>query len=264
MNLTTYWSTAVRFPMAATEPMNQTQKQTLSNDESRSAPELRGTEARSRTVDESRFDGVLLTEPDSPFRPPPATRSTTAVTIGGPLDPAAPRALWRLIQIGETAGLVTPADQEAITEAFGRTARRASIDRALAHARCGVTELYVLVTLFAAEPRPVGRQTLAHETLADSGSLRLALERLEALAAISPGAGSAGEPPVMLTSSGRGLAAILVYRVLRLAVSLRPEQDERAETMPAEHRRRFHPASATPGASAPDDSTKTHATTNQP
>ena len=166
---------------------------------------------------------IMKTYTNGCFRSLRSTRSTADDTIGGALEPTAPRALWRLIQIGETAGLVTPADQDAIVDAFGNAdRRRESIDRALAHSRCSVTELYILVTLFAAEPRPVSVQTLARETLANSGSLRFALERLEALATISREVGAIGDSPIILTSSGRALSVILMYSVLSVVVSPTP------------------------------------------
>ena len=77
----------------------------------------------------------------------------------------------------------------------------------------------VLVTLFAADPRPVTVQALARDTLVTSGSLGPALERLESLAIVATEAGGTGEPPIRLTSSGRDLSAILIYSVLRAAVA---------------------------------------------
>ena len=167
-----------------------------------------------------------------PFTLLQSTHYTTADAIGGALDPAPPPALCQLIQIGESARLVTLADQDAMVDAFGSAERRrATIDRALNHLQCSATELYILVTLFAAESRPVKVQSLARETLANSGALRFALERLEARAAISREVRAAGEPPVRLTSSGRDLALILMYRVLRSVVSRRHDGAEMAETM---------------------------------
>jgi hypothetical protein len=148
------------------------------------------------------------------------TNPTIPDTIGGTLLTAAPPAFWRMIKIGKTAGLVTPAQQDAIVEAFDNAARaRESIDAALNSSQRSVTEFYILVTLFSAEPRLVSEQTLSRETFANSGSLRFALERLVALAAIAREVDAVGEPHMKLTSSGRALSARLTYSALNAVVS---------------------------------------------
>jgi hypothetical protein len=161
----------------------------------------------------------MKTQSTRPSRPPQSTRTTSDKTIGGALDLAAPRALWRLIQIGETAGLVTPADRTATVTAFGSTARRlVSVGRVLDGFQCSATELYLLVTLFAAS-RPLSCQTLARETLADPASLRSALDHLGTLAATSVEFTADGESLIRLTQSGQARAVMLMYRVLQSALS---------------------------------------------
>ena len=136
-------------------------------------------------------------------------------SLGQPLDPAAPRALWRLVNIGEMAGLLTPTDQDAIVEAF-RTGgqKRTAVDTELERFDCSRTELYVLVTLFSAAPNPVSLQILARETSANSPSLRRSLDHLDKLNAIAAEGPADTELSLQLTSSGLSLAAILMYRVI--------------------------------------------------
>jgi hypothetical protein len=153
---------------------------------------------------------------DKPWR---RTRFEPADSIGQPLDPAAPRALWRLVNIGEMAGLLTTSDQDATIEVFRAGGpKRAAVDAELDRFKCSLMDLYVLVTLFSAAPRPVSLPVLARETYADSLSLRKSLDHLDELDAISAegfaGTGSA----LQLTSSGWSLAVFLIYRVINACI----------------------------------------------
>ena len=149
------------------------------------------------------------------------------------MDLVAPPALWRLIQIGATAGLFAPADRDAIVDALGNPARRPTdLGGVLDEFPTAATELYILVTLFSAA-RPVSRPTLARETLADPASLRTSLDRLAALAAISQELTADGESSIGLTASGLQRAGLLIYLVLRLAVPLKPARAKDAAPLPA-------------------------------
>lgn len=76
--------------------------------------------------------------------------------LGGPLDPSASRALWRLVHIAEMAGLFPSASENLMLDAFrGAERDRPAIAAELARFRCSLNDLYVLVTLFSAAPRAV-------------------------------------------------------------------------------------------------------------
>ncbi|MBI5692303.1 MAG: hypothetical protein HZC55_19650 [Verrucomicrobia bacterium] len=139
-------------------------------------------------------------------------------SIGQSPYPAAPRAFWRLVNIGEMAGLLTAFEPGAIVEAFRSGGqKRNAVDVELTRFKCSLTDLYVLVTLFAAVPWPVSLQILARETCADPCSLRKSLDHLEELNAIffkdRADTGSAFQ----LTPSGQTLAVFLMYRVINAA-----------------------------------------------
>jgi hypothetical protein len=153
---------------------------------------------------------------DKPWRSPRFERSDS---IGQPLDPAAPRALWRLVNIGEMAGLLTTSDQDATIDVF-RTGgqKRAAVDAELDRFKCSLMDLYILVTLFSAAPRPVSLRVLARETYADSLSLRKSLDHLDELAAISAEGLADTRSALQLTSSGWSLAVVLIYRVINASI----------------------------------------------
>ena len=131
-----------------------------------------------------------------------------------------PPAFWRLIEIGEQAGLVTPTDELELSESEETITRtRATVARMLDELRYSATEFYLLVTLFHAAPHSLNLETLARETLADSESLGLALERLHADQAIVAECEEDLEAPVTLTPTGKSLVLLLVYRAFRLAFS---------------------------------------------
>ena len=140
-------------------------------------------------------------------------------TVDAALDPAMPRALLRLVNIAEMAGLITPEDQGLILNAFsGESPRSDSVAHVLDRFQCSVTELYILVTLFAAVPRPVPLAALERETLAHPGLLRSGLDHLHEMAAILTDIRRDTEPAFELTPSGQSLAVFLMYRVIAAIV----------------------------------------------
>jgi hypothetical protein len=146
-----------------------------------------------------------------PLEDPPA--------LGGPLDPLAPRALWRLIQIGEMAGLIGATGQAKLLAAFRPTeARSAGPLAEIGQFRCGLTDLYVLVTLFAASPRPVPIPLLARETLAEASGLRESLDHLDAAGLLETESMPTAEIGLRLSEAGTRLAVLLIYRVLKSIV----------------------------------------------
>lgn len=143
-----------------------------------------------------------------------------ADSVGGALDPAAPRALWRLVHIGEMAGLIQPSDESLILDAFrGPEQGRPAIAAELTRFRCSITDLYVLVTLFSAAPRPVPLFALPRETLAEPMALRRSLDRLDETGTITTRAEPHTEPTLELTSTGFNLAVFVTYRVIRAGIS---------------------------------------------
>jgi hypothetical protein len=135
------------------------------------------------------------------------------------LNPAIPRVLCRLIHLGQTAGLILRADQDLILSAFSSEARtRESVGPVLAQFQCSVTELYILVMLFFAKPRPVPVEVLERETLVPASQLRAGLNHLDELELISVMAADSAEPLVQLTPSGSDLAMWLIYRVIAAIV----------------------------------------------
>jgi hypothetical protein len=132
---------------------------------------------------------------------------------------AMPPAFWRLISIGKAAGL-THAAAGSADPCFGETAARmrASVSRLIAEFHYSATEFYLLVTLFDTAPHPTDLEALARETLADTETLGVALERLHAEQAIEPESEADLESPVVLTPTGRSLALLLMYRVFRAGV----------------------------------------------
>jgi hypothetical protein len=140
-------------------------------------------------------------------------------TLGAALNPAMPRALLRLVNIAEMAGLITPEDQTLILDAFSRESPLSdSVAHVLDRFQCSVTELYVLVTLFAAVPRPVPLSALERETLSHPGLLRSGLDHLHEMAAILTDIRRDTEPAFELTPSGQSLAVFLMYRVIAAIV----------------------------------------------
>lgn len=146
-------------------------------------------------------------------------RLSPADPMGGPLDPAAPRALWRLIHIGEMTGLVPASSESLMLEAFrGAEQGRPAIAAELVRFQCSLTDLYILVTLFSATPRAVPLSVLSRETLADTLSLRKSLDRLDEMRAISTHVDANGRLLIALTSSGLNLAVLVTYRVINASV----------------------------------------------
>jgi hypothetical protein len=136
-------------------------------------------------------------------------------SLGGPLDPAAPRALWRLVGIGEMAGLLVSTSESVMLDAFQRCGKsRSTIDAELERFKCSRTDLYVLVTLFSAAPRAVPLTVLSRETLADPFRLRTSLDHLDAIGAVSAETKPNQEPAVGLSSSGLSFAVLVTYRVI--------------------------------------------------
>jgi len=142
-----------------------------------------------------------------------------AETLDAALIPAMPRALLRLVNIAEMAGLTTPEDQRLILDAFsGESPLSDSVAHVLDRFQCSVTELYILVTLFAAVPRPVPLSVLERETFAHPGLLRSDLDHLHEMAALLTHISRDTEPAIELTPSGQSLAVFLMYRVIAAIV----------------------------------------------
>lgn len=129
---------------------------------------------------------------------------------------ALPPAFWRFIRIGEKAGLVTSTGGlEAGESQYTIAQTQESVARILAKLHYSATEFYLLVTLLHAAPRPVSMETLARETLAESESLGVALDRLHADQAIVAECEEDLEAPVKLTPSGSRLVLLLIYWAFR-------------------------------------------------
>lgn len=138
---------------------------------------------------------------------------------GARLDPATPRALWYLIQIGEMVGLVGPTDETKILNAFQANEDSTCPGAAIvARLDCSVTDLFVLITLFAATPRTVPIPLVARDTIADPAALRTSLNHLHELKAIEPRELPNGEVVPQLTVHGSRLAVLLIYRVIKAVV----------------------------------------------
>lgn len=80
-----------------------------------------------------------------------------------------------------------------------------------------LTELYVLVTLFAAAPHLVTLPILARETQGEPDTLRSTLDHLHGAGAFEIERLSSGESGLRLTSAGSRLAVLLMYRVITAA-----------------------------------------------
>ena len=140
--------------------------------------------------------------------------------LGGPLDPTAPRALWRLLQIGEGAGLVDLFVENTLVDLLRSGGADSSVVAVeLSRFECSLSDLYVLVTLFSAIPSPVPVSTLAHETLVAPEQLFCSLNQLTKRRVIVITSDEADVPAAELTPWGHTLAVLLMCRVIALGSS---------------------------------------------
>lgn len=138
----------------------------------------------------------------------------------GSFDRAVPRALWRLMQIGERAGLSASVHRAHILEAFvGMPLVHSDITRVLQAFELDVTELYLLVTLFSADPHPVMLSVLAREVLRDRAHIRGQMAHLErqGLVVRPLDEADSADAPIRLTEFGRETAVYAIYRTVSAA-----------------------------------------------
>jgi hypothetical protein len=137
-------------------------------------------------------------------------------------DPAPP-AFWRLIELGESSQLITPAHRDAVLDAFAVNAQSdGPVARALAPFKCGPIELYLLVALCLAPVHGVSPGSLQEEAAADAATVDTCLARLHERGAVSIEGGAHGERQIVLTPFGRRLTAQMAFRTLNAVAHARP------------------------------------------
>ncbi len=137
---------------------------------------------------------------------------------GPVVSPLTPPALWRLIEIGERAGLSRSAHRPNLVKAFVRgSAIHPAVARVLRAFDVDATGFFVLVALFAARGRPLDIAALSGETLADRAELGGRVAELARKGILSCAPGLRNRVSIRLTPEGRQTAVFAVYRVIDAA-----------------------------------------------
>jgi hypothetical protein len=134
--------------------------------------------------------------------------------------PSTPLALWRLIEIGERAGLVQSAHRPNLVKAFvGEGAIHPAVSRVLQAFDIDAASLFVITALFASGERPLDVAALRSETLASRARLCRRIAELARKGILTCDPISRGRFAIALTPAGRQTAVLAVYRVIEAAKS---------------------------------------------
>lgn len=134
--------------------------------------------------------------------------------------PSTPLALWRLIEIGERAGLVQSEHRPNLVKAFvGEGAIPPAVVRVLHAFGIDATSLFVMTALFAAGDRSLDIAALQGETLASRTRLSRCVAELARKGILTCDPVCRGRFAIVLTPAGRQTTVLAIYRVIEAAKS---------------------------------------------
>ena len=149
----------------------------------------------------------------------PSTRSrgspAQALRPPHPDETVVPHAVWRLTEMGERAGLITPSNQRRVIDALcGGGRPDLNLDRTLDLYQCDRLDLFILVALLAAEGRSMSLGLLARETFSKYETLMRRVAHLGKRGIVSEIQQRSGDAEARLTHSGQALTVSLIYQLL--------------------------------------------------